>query len=251
MPESKQTSYAPRLPACPASRTAQPLNTYRPSFYPLPLAQTHPRKLFSVCPTPNKGAPSARPLPLALIHPRNSPNARARSAEKSKTPARGQRYEDPLLAPPHPRKFCVVFQSPNKSGTAFRRPPLALIHPRKFCVVFQSPNTSGTAFRRPPPALIHPRKFCVVLKSPTAYGTAIRRPPLAPPHPRKFCVVFQSPNTSGTTFRRPPLALIHPRNSPNARARSAEKSKRLIYGSAIKTQRKPFENSNLQISNRR
>ena len=189
--ESARSSFQPQplAPPHPRKPAAPPLNTYEPPSYQLPLAPYHPRKLF-VDQSSKLNADRACPLPFAQTHP---------------------------------RKLSGVCPTPNKSAFSARPLPLAQYHPRKLFVDQSSKSNADRA--------------CPL--------------PIAQTHPRKLFGVCLTPNKSASSARPLPLAQIHPRNSPNARARSEEKSKLLIYGSAIKTPRKPFENSNLRNSNRR
>ena len=73
----------------------------------------------------------------------------------------------------------------------------------------------------------------------------------AQPHPRKPLMLCVIGANTGTRSRPSPLASAHPRKPLLATSHLPLATAFLIYGSAIKAPRKPFENSNLRISNRR
>ena len=114
---SRQTSSPPLAPIDPRK-----LSRLRQSLGLTPLAQLHPRNLDSPqrtsLPHPQRriavlvmSRPPSSLLPLAQPYPRKELGARLRSAAKSKTPAGGQRYENPPFAQPHPRKLSGLSRS--------------------------------------------------------------------------------------------------------------------------------------------
>ena len=167
-------------------------------------ALIHPRK-------PSGLSQSLIFTPFAPIHPRNELGARARSAAKSKTPARCRRYKNPL-AQSHPRKLSGLSRS--LGFTPFAQP-----HPRKPSGLSQSHVFTPFAQR-------HPRNAVTPLPAAFSYRCLVLRyegPPAG---------VFEVLSTSRPLFGLEPLvypegrrALIHPCNSQSAQVRSAERPK--------------------------
>jgi hypothetical protein len=214
----RQPSRTNRTPSCspPFAQTHPrnpssgflPSRTNRTSACPLPLAQLHPRKL---CRSrlSKENAAGEYPPPLALTHPRKHSNACTRSKEKSKTPAGGQRYENPPLVYPEARKAPFHPRNPFLAAEvliANLKLEFHLTH-RKLCSL-----------------RISNRKFSALLRS----TSLVRCSPAL---------------TKGT--------VAHAGSESHATHHRSLVAAFLIHGSAIKTRRNSFNNSNFEISNRR
>ena len=105
-------------------------------------AQPHPREpLVSGVLQSNVGTSYAS-LPFALLHPRNKQSGRARSAERSKTPARCRRYENPLLIVT-PRLEIAATTSKSNTMQNSNRYKMRVLHPPWRMCVLPPPQTGA------------------------------------------------------------------------------------------------------------
>ena len=105
-------------------------------------AQPHPREpLVSGVLQSNAGT-SYTSLPFALLYPRNKQSGRARSAERSKTPARCRRYENPLLIVT-PRLEIAATTSKSNTMQNSNRHKIRVLHPPWRMCVLPPPQTGA------------------------------------------------------------------------------------------------------------